>query len=42
MLKPFWMLEGKINKIKRLDTNEYIEIWYEDENGDRAIVITKK
>lgn len=42
MLKPMWMLEGHIDKVKRIEVKvngqDWIEDTYEDENGDRAIV----
>ena len=43
MLKPFHMLdlEGQIEKIKEIRTIDGIERWYEDENGNRAIVFRK-
>ena len=42
MLKPFWMLEGNINQVKEIDSKEIKEIWYEDESGNKAIVIQQK
>lgn len=39
MLKPFYMLEGEIQQIKRVDYGNLLtEITYEDENGDRAVI----
>ena len=42
MLKPFWMLEGEIREIKRIDLKDKIELWYEDEKGSRAIIIEQR
>mgnify|MGYP001582531142 CR=1 FL=1 len=36
--KPFWMLEGRIDQIRHIEGDRWIEDTYEDENGDRAII----
>jgi len=43
MNKPFYMLTGIIEKIKEIDLEDNkIERWYEDENGNRAILVMRK
>ena len=36
---PFYMLSGKIDKIKEIKTKKIIESWYQDQNGNRSIII---
>lgn len=39
-LVPFYMLEGNIEQVKELSVGEtQIEKWYEDEDGNRAVII---
>jgi hypothetical protein len=44
MIKPFYMLTGQIDVVKRhsyvFSDQLYVEKTYMDENGDRAIVAT--
>ncbi len=42
MLVPFYMLEGVISVIKEIKVLEGVEKWYEDEQGNRAIIVMEK
>ena len=42
VLKPMWMLEGKVTKVKRVEGEDWIEDTYEDQNGDRAVIARPK
>ena len=38
-MHPFYMLEGQIDLIKTIETEEFKEQHWEDENGRRATTI---
>jgi len=42
-LVPFEMLEGNIEQIKEIAIGDaQIERWYEDDNGNRSILVMEK
>ena len=41
-LVPHYMLQGKIDKIKTIKEKDFTETWYQDENGNRSIIIVLK